>query len=164
MVLFNDSIDFVQRFHWICSFNLPLLLLPSVILTVSFWQFRQGRWATSSAATIVRADAERIKNRRKKRENVCLLQLYLLHLQRKRKRVITISTFGSWLRSVGVWESRSLDISPDSRNPCKRAKTSIVQTPRLLYSQTPKSLKQPKLQLLTFSYKPCLSTTKTIET
>ena len=50
-----------------------------------------------------------------------------------------------WLRSVGVW---TLVLIPEIQE--KRANKSIVQTPRLPDSQTPKllnGLEHPKLQL-----------------
>ena len=52
MDLLNDSIGFVERFHWFCFGKLPLLLLSSAILTDIFWRFRKKMRPSSPVVTI----------------------------------------------------------------------------------------------------------------
>ncbi len=43
LILSNDFNGFVERFQWICFGNLPLLLLPTVVLAACLWRFRLSR-------------------------------------------------------------------------------------------------------------------------
>jgi hypothetical protein len=58
----NESIDIVERIQWICSANLALLLVPTVVFTASFCRFCMEEWPFGWRPNGFQAANKTIKN------------------------------------------------------------------------------------------------------